>query len=138
MSKQKITVQTVIKADLDKVWRYWTQPDHIVNWAFATDEWEAPESENDLRIGGKFKTVMAAKDKSSSFDFAGEYTNVEEHGLIEYVMDDDRQVRIEFNQVPEGIKIVQTFDAESENSIEQQKQGWQAILENFKKYVEAN
>ncbi|QQS44338.1 SRPBCC family protein [Candidatus Roizmanbacteria bacterium] len=136
MDTQPITVQTIINAPMDKVWNYWTEPDHITRWAFASDDWEAPSAENDVRVGGKFKTVMAAKDKSTSFDFTGEYTEVEEHGRIEYDMDDGRHVSVIFETVPDGVKVTETFDPESENSRELQQQGWQAIMDNFKKHVE--
>lgn len=133
-----ITVTTIVTAPMTKVWEYWNTPEHIVNWAFASDDWEAPAAVNDLRVGGTFTTTMAAKDKSTSFDFSGRYTTVTEHGLIEYVMEDGRQVTVEFSQVPDGIQVTETFDPESENSTELQKNGWQAILDNFKKYVESN
>jgi uncharacterized protein YndB with AHSA1/START domain len=133
-----ITIQSTIEAPVEKVWEFWTRPEHIVNWAFASDDWEAPRAENDVRTGGKFKTVMAAKDKSSSFEFGGIYTDVKEHELIEYDMDDGRHVKIEFTEVPEGVKVVQSFDPENENSEEMQRSGWQAILDNFKKYTDSN
>jgi uncharacterized protein YndB with AHSA1/START domain len=133
-----ITIQSTIEAPIEKVWEFWTRPEHIVNWAFASDDWEAPRAENDVRTGGKFKTVMAAKDKSSSFEFGGIYTDVKEHELIEYDMDDGRHVKIEFTEVPEGVKVVQSFDPENENSEEMQRSGWQAILDNFKKYTDSN
>lgn len=132
-----ITVQTIVKASIDKIWKSWNEPEHIVKWAFASDDWEAPSTENDLKIGGKFKTTMAAKDKSASFDFAGEYTALEEHKLIEYDMTDGRHVKVEFIEIPEGVRIVETFDPESENTPEVQRSGWQAILDNFKKYTKA-
>lgn len=128
-----ITVQTIVNAPLSKVWEYWTKPEHITRWAFASDDWEAPHAENDVRVGGKFKTVMAAKDKSVSFDFAGVYTAVTEHELIQYDMADGRHVKIEFTETPEGVQIVESFDPEHENSEEMQRSGWQAILDNFKK-----
>jgi uncharacterized protein YndB with AHSA1/START domain len=133
-----ITIQSTIEGPIEKVWEFWTRPEHIVNWAFASDDWEAPRAENDVRTGGKFKTVMAAKDKSFSFDFGGIYTDVREHELIEYDMDDGRHVKIEFTEVPQGVKVVQSFDPESENSEEMQRSGWQAILDNFKKYADSN
>jgi uncharacterized protein YndB with AHSA1/START domain len=133
-----ITVQTTINAPVEKVWEYWTKPDHIVRWAFASDDWEAPAAENDVRVGGKFKTVMSAKDKSSIFDFTGIYTAVDQNKLIEYNMDDGRHVKVEFNESPEGVSIIESFDPERENTEELQRSGWQAILENFKKYVETN
>lgn len=138
MNKTPITVETIVNAPIEKVWDYWNQPEQITQWAFASDDWEAPHAENDIRTGGKFKTTMAAKDKSESFDFTGIYTAVNEHELIEYDMDDGRHVKVAFLQVPEGVKVTETFDPENENSEELQRSGWQAILDNFKKHVENN
>ena len=135
--KKPITVEATVNAPIEKVWEGWTKPEHIVKWAFASDDWEAPSAENDLRAGGKFKTVMAAKDKSASFDFAGTYTAVKEHELIEYDFG-DRHTKIEFKVIPEGVHVTETFDPEDENSEEMQRAGWQSILDNFKKYVETN
>jgi uncharacterized protein YndB with AHSA1/START domain len=137
MNKNPITIETVVNAPIEKVWEYWNKPEHIVHWAFASDDWEAPAAENDLRVGGTFKTTMAAKDKSTSFDFAGVYSAVKENELIEYDFG-DRHAKVEFTILPEGVKITQTFDPENENSEEKQRSGWQAILDNFKKYVEGN
>ena len=136
MNKNPITVSTTINAPVTKVWEYWNKPEHIMHWAFASGDWEAPAAENDLREGGKFKTVMAAKDKSTSFDFTGTYTVVKEHQVIEYDMNDGRHVKVEFSELPESVKVVETFDPENENTEEVQRSGWQAILDNFKKYVE--
>lgn len=130
-----ITVETTVKAPIEKVWKYWNEPEHITKWAFASDDWEAPAAENDLRVGGKFKTVMAAKDKSAEFDMAGVYTAVEEGTLIEYEFG-DRRAKIVFETVPEGVRVVESFDPEKENPEEMQRAGWQAILDNFKKHVE--
>lgn len=138
MNKNPITIQTIINAPISKVWECWNKPEHITQWAFASDDWEAPAAENDLRTGGKFKTVMAAKDKSTSFDFTGTYSSVKEHESIEYDMTDGRHVKVEFTEVPEGTKIVETFDPENENTEELQRRGWQAILNNFKNYTEKN
>ncbi len=142
-NKKNITVQATVNAPIAKVWEYWNEPKHITRWAFASDDWEALNAENDLRTGGVFKTRMQAKDLSAGsgqeregFDFGGVYTAVKEHELIEYDMSDDRHVKIEFLEVPEGVKVLQTFDLESENSEEMQRNGWQAILNNFKKYAE--
>lgn len=132
-----ITVQTIVKAPLSKVWECWTKPEHIVNWNFASDDWECPRSENDVRVGGKFSATMAAKDKSFSFDFAGTYTNVKENELIEYNLGDERHVKVEISESPEGVKIVESFDAEETHSEEMQRAGWQSILDNFKKYTES-
>lgn len=136
MSNKTITIETTVNAPIEKVWACWNEPEHITQWAFASDDWEAPSAENDLKVGGRFKTVMAAKDKSSSFDFNGVYTQVVPHELIEYDMEDGRHVKTEFSIVPEGVKIVETFEMENENSEEKQREGWQAILENFKKHTE--
>ena len=134
----KITVETTIQAPVEKVWKYWTQPEHIINWSFASDDWHTPAAENDLREGGKFSSTMAAKDGSMSFDFGGVYTKVDEHKVIEYTLDDGRTVAITFSAEGGVTKIVETFEAETENAVEFQQAGWQAILNNFKKYTEGN
>lgn len=134
----QITVSTTINAPLAKVWQYFTEPNHITQWAFADNTWEAPSAENDVRTGGKFKTVMAAKDKSASFDFTGTYTAVTNHQLIEYDMTNGRHVRVEFTETPNGINVTETFDPENENTLDMQREGWQAILDNFKKHVETH
>ncbi len=136
MNQNTITIKTIINAPIEKVWDYWSKPEHVTKWAFASNDWEAPYAENDLRTDGRFKTTMAAKDKSASFDFEGTYTNVKDHEHIEYVMSDGRTVKTVFTQTPTNEEIIQTFDPESENSLEMQRSGWQAILDNFKKYVE--
>lgn len=136
MDENKITVTTIVNAPMSKVWDSWTKPEHIMNWAFASDDWEAPEAENDLRVGGNFRTRMAARDKSAGFDFSGTYTAVTDHELIEYDMDDKRHARVEFRDLPEGVNVTVTFDPENENPIDMQRDGWQAISDNFKKYVE--
>lgn len=135
-NKNPITVKVTVKAPIEKVWEYWNSPEHITQWAFASDDWEAPTAENDLRQGGKFKTVMAAKDGSTSFDLIGTYTVVKEHELIEYNMDDGRHVKIEFTEHGDEVTLVETFDPEQENTEKLQRNGWQAILDNFKKHVE--
>ena len=135
----KITVETIVKAPIEKVWDYWNLPDHITKWAFASDDWEAPVADNDLKTGGKFKTRMQSKtDKTQGFDFGGTYTKVIEYEVIEYTMDDGRKVSTQFETTGDGqTKIAESFDPESENSEEMQRSGWQAILDNFKKYVQS-
>jgi len=133
-----ITVEATVNASVEKVWQYWNEPKHIMGWAFASPDWHAPKAENDLRVGGKFSTTMAAKDGSFSFDFGGTYTTVEKNKTIAYIMDDKRKVHITFSAVGNQTKIVETFDPESQNPLEMQQAGWQAILDNFKKYTEAN
>jgi uncharacterized protein YndB with AHSA1/START domain len=137
-----ITINTVINAPIEKVWECWTKPEHITKWAFASDDWEAPHAENDVRTGGAFKTRMQEKGTTNGFDFNGIYTNVEEFRTIEYDMEKgpqeekNRHVKAVFETTPEGVKVTQTFDPENENPEEMQRSGWQSILNNFKKYVE--
>jgi uncharacterized protein YndB with AHSA1/START domain len=133
-----ITVENTINAPVELVWKYWTEPQHITQWCQANDDWHAPYADNDLQKGGSFKTTMAAKDGSFQFDFGGVYDNVEPYKLIEYTMTDGRKVRISFTSKDNATQIIETFDAENTNSIELQQQGWQAILNNFKSYTEAN
>jgi uncharacterized protein YndB with AHSA1/START domain len=134
--KNIITVQTIVSAPMARIWECWDKPEHINGWAFADPSWGAEAKENDLKIGGKFRTTMFAKDNSASFDFTGTYDNVVENRLIEYTMSDGRHVRVEFEETPEGVRITEAFDPENENSEEVQRSGWQAILNNFKKYTE--
>mgnify|MGYP003473140191 FL=1 len=134
----KIKIEATVGAGIDKVWKYWSEPEHITKWAFAQDDWEAPYAENDLRAGGKFLTRMSAKDGSASFDMAGEYTEVVPNEKISYVFD-GREVATQFEKIDENTtKVVSEFDPENINSEEKQKEGWQGILDNFKKHVEAN
>ena len=136
--KTAITVEATIKASAEKVWKYWAEPQHITRWCNASDDWHAPHAENDLRVDGKFKTTMAAKDGSMSFDFEGVYTNIQEHKLIEYTIGDGRKVKITFSSQGDETKVVETFEPENINPLEMQRGGWQAILDNFKKYSETN
>jgi uncharacterized protein YndB with AHSA1/START domain len=137
-TKEKIiTVETTIKAPVEKVWNYWTKPEHITNWYFASDDWEAPEAENDLWVNGKFRTRMSSTDGSSGFDFEGVYTSIVKNERIEYKIPDGRKVKISFSDESGNTKIVESFDAENENPYELQRGGWQAILNNFKKYCES-
>ena len=138
VNKTAITVKTTVNAPVAKVWQYWSEPQHITNWAFASDDWHAPYAENDLREEGKFKTTMAAKDGSMSFDFEGIYTAVKDHELIAYTIADGRKVNITFTVNGNSTDIVETFEAEDTFPAEMQQSGWQAILDNFKKYVESN
>jgi len=133
-----ITIKATINASINKVWEFWTLPEHITKWSFASPDWHTPYAENDLKEGGKFKSTMAAKDGSMSFDFEGEYTLVKENQAIEYVMADGRKVEISFNETPDGVEIIESFDPETQNPEEMQRGGWQAILDNFKSYVENN
>ena len=136
--RTKITVESIVKAPIEKVWKYWNGPEHITKWAYATPEWHTPRAENDLRVGGSFTSRMEAKDGSMGFDFAGVYDDVKPNEYIKYTMADGRQVTIKFSAKGNETKVEETFDAESENPVEMQKGGWQAILDNFKNYVESN
>lgn len=137
-AQKTITVTATINAPLEKVWQFWNEPEHIKGWAFASDDWHAPYSDNDLRTGGTFKTTMAAKDGSFSFDFGGVYTEVQEHAVINYTMGDGRKVWVNFTGDGNTTEIEETFEPESQNSIEMQQGGWQAILNNFKSYAETH
>ena len=132
----EITVETTIYSSFDVVWNAWTEPQHICNWNFASDDWECPKAENDLRPGGKFSYRMAAKDGSMAFDFSGTYTAVEEFNLIEFTLDDDRRVSVSFFEENGSVLVKEVFEAEDQNDPEMQKAGWQAILDNFKSYAE--
>jgi len=134
----RITIEAIVDAPVQKVWEYWSKPEHITQWSFASDDWHTPKAENDLKEGGKFSSTMAAKDGSFSFEFGGVYTKVNEYKKIEYTIGDGRMVEISFTDMGNATRIVETFDAESTNPIEMQKGGWQAILDNFKKYTENN
>lgn len=134
----QITVEATVNAPVEIVWSLWTDPEHIVNWNAASDDWHTPKATNDLQVGGKFTSTMAAKDGSVSFDFEGVYSVVDEYKLIVYEIADGRKVSVTFIDEDEVTKIVETFEAESTNPVEMQRGGWQAILNNFKKYAEEN
>lgn len=137
--KPKITVEVVVDAPVDRIWKYWNEPKHIVEWYHASDDWHVPKAVNDLRAGGAFGIRMEAKDGSAGFDFTGRYTEVNENERITYDMPDGRKVFVDFTKESDGsgYRITEIFDPEDQNPLEMQKAGWQAILENFKKYVEA-
>jgi uncharacterized protein YndB with AHSA1/START domain len=137
ISKAAITIEATVKAPVEKVWEYWSEPKHITKWNQASPDWHTPNAENDLRKDGKFKSTMAAKDGSVSFDFEGVYTAVEKYKLIEYAMADGRTVKVIFSSNGPETKVIETFDPETENPIDMQRAGWQAILDSFKQYTEA-
>jgi uncharacterized protein YndB with AHSA1/START domain len=137
MSSTKISVETQVAAPIQEVWRAWNTPDDIKQWNAASDDWHTTKSAVDLRVGGGFSSRMEAKDGSVGFDFAGTYTRVLEHRLIESTFG-DRVLLVEFIPERKGVTVRETFDPESTHSVEQQRQGWQAILNNFKKYVESS
>jgi uncharacterized protein YndB with AHSA1/START domain len=137
MAKPKITVETTVAATIDKAWKYWTSPEHITKWNFASEDWHCPNAENEVKTGGRFKSTMASKDGKMSFDFEGIYDEVLDKKKIAYSLEDGRQVSVVFLDLNGMTKITETFDAEDVNSVELQKSGWQSILDNFKKHVES-
>jgi uncharacterized protein YndB with AHSA1/START domain len=135
METKKIIVETTVKAPVEKVWEYWTEPTHITKWNTASEEWHTPYAENDLKVGGKFLSRMEAIDGSFGFDFGGVYDDVRLNEGIGYTLEDGRKVTINFIRQGDETKVIETFDAENSNPIEMQEAGWQAILDNFKKYI---
>jgi uncharacterized protein YndB with AHSA1/START domain len=137
MNFEKIQIETIVNQNINKVWMFWTSPEHIVKWNAASDDWHTTKATNDLKVGGKFTSRMEAKDGSFGFDFEGEYQVVEIENKLAYTMEDGRQVEVVFKPLGHSVQIIETFDAETENSLEMQKTGWQAILNNFKQYAES-
>jgi uncharacterized protein YndB with AHSA1/START domain len=138
-AKTIITIQNTVNAPVSKVWAYWTLPEHITQWNNASDDWHTPWATNDLRVGGTFVSRMEAKDGSFGFDFGGTYADVKENEYIEYSINGDaRKVKVHFTAEGNTTKVVESFEAETENSEELQRGGWQAILDNFKKYTDSN
>ena len=134
---QQVTISAVVNAPVDKVWAAWTTPADIMNWNNASPDWHTPRAENDLRVGGTFTSRMEAKDGSFGFDFGGVYDEVETHKVIAYTLGDNRRVRVLFESNGQQTTVTETFDAENQNPVGMQRAGWQAILDNFKKYTEA-
>lgn len=132
-----ITVEAAINAPVSQVWQLWINPEHITQWNAASDDWHSPSAQNDLRVGGAFTYRMEARDGSFGFDFGGVYDDVQPYERIAYTMEDGRKAVIIFTQEGENTKVTETFDPETQNSLELQQQGWQAILDNFKRYAEA-
>lgn len=133
----KITVETVVNAKRKTVWDVWNDPSEIEQWSAAQDDWHTTRSSVDLREGGKFSSRMEAKDGSAGFDFEGVYTRVHPDEVLAYTMSDGREVEVELIEEPGGVRVRETFDAETENPAELQRAGWQAILDNFRRHVEA-
>lgn len=134
----KITIQSVISANRQKVWDYYTNPDRITKWNFAIDSWHCPTASNDMRVGGKYLARMEAKDGSFGFDFEAVYNEITNCEKFTYTMTDNRVVDAIFKELGDKTELTIVFDAESENPIDMQQQGWQSILDNFKKYTEQN
>ena len=132
----KIAIETVVRADLSSVWDAWSNPEDIKQWNAASADWHTTHSSVDLREGGQFLSRMEAKDGSAGFDFEGTYTRIVPHKIIEYRMSDGREVEVEFVERADGVFVKTVFDAETENPAEMQRAGWQAILDNFGRYVE--
>lgn len=137
MKTSLITISTDINADPLKVWSRYTQPEHIVNWNFASDDWHCPSAESDLRVGGRYSARMEAKDGSFGFDLSAVYDEIIDGEKIVYTLEDGRKVTTEFKVNGDMLTVSTTFEAENENSLEMQRDGWQAILDNFKKYAES-
>lgn len=131
-----ITVETIVHSPVESVWKFWTEPKHIMQWNNASDDWHTPYAENDLKAGGKFVSRMEAKDGSFGFDFGGVYDEVSMYETISYTMGDGRKVKISFIRQGNDTQIIESFDAEETNSMEMQQAGWQSILDNFKRYAE--
>jgi len=138
IKKTAITVEATVNAPVEKVWKLWTEPEHIKKWNNASDDWHSPSAVNDLKVGGQFSVRMEAKDGSFGFDFGGTYDNVIPNKLIAYTLGDGRKVKIDFSVDGNQTKVIEVFEAESQNPIEMQKNGWQSIMNNFKKYTESN
>lgn len=138
ITKIAVQVMATVNASIEKVWEFWTNPIHIVKWNHASDEWHAPHAENDLKVGGSFKYGMAAKDGTASFNFEGIYTQVRLHELIEYLLADGRTVSVNFTIKDKLTIVTEDFVPENMHPVDIQRSGWQAILDNFKKYVEEN
>lgn len=136
MMTTKITVSATIYAPVANVWGKWTNPQHIIHWNFASDDWCCPKVENDLSVGGRYCARMEAKDGSVGFDFETIYDEIVKNRLIAYTMSDGRKAVTQFESKGNTTDVSTVFDAETENSVELQQQGWQMILNNFKQYVE--
>ena len=137
MEKTSITIETMVSKPVNEVWKLWNEPEHIVQWNAASEDWHSPSASNDVVEGGSIKVRMEAKDGSFGFDFEGVYNVVVEYEYLEYTLGDGRKVKIAFTELGPNTHIEEEFDAESENSLEMQEAGWQAILDSFKKYAES-
>jgi uncharacterized protein YndB with AHSA1/START domain len=133
----QITIEATVNAPIEKVWDAYTDPKQIIRWNSPSDDWHSPRAENDLRPGGAFNYRMEAKDGSFGFDFGGTFDEVKPNELLAYTIGDGRKVENVFTKEGDATKVTVTFEAENQNSIEMQRGGWQAILDNFKKYAES-
>jgi uncharacterized protein YndB with AHSA1/START domain len=137
MTKEKITIETTVNAPVEKVWKTWNTPEDVKGWNAASDDWHTPSGQADLRPGGAFNYRMEAKDGSFGFDFGGVYDEVKPNEKLAYTIGDGRKVEVNFIPQGQATRIVQTFEAEGTNPVDMQRQGWQAIMDNHKKYTEA-
>jgi uncharacterized protein YndB with AHSA1/START domain len=135
--KTIITVEATVNAPVEKVWESWSGPEHIMKWNSASEDWHTTKAENDLRTGGAFSSRMEAKDGSFGFDFGGIYDEVRKHELITYTLGDERKVEIRFQDLGGKTLVTESFEAEGTNPVDMQRGGWQAIMDNFKKYTES-
>lgn len=135
-AKPQITVEALVQVSIERAWACWTEPQHIMEWNAASDDWHCPSATSDLRVGGEFHAQMAARDGSASFDFWGTFEEIIPQQKIVSVMGDGRKIVTTFMETPEGVKVTELFEAESENPLEMQRAGWQAILDRFKKHAE--
>lgn len=133
---EPITVQNTIEASIENVWALWTDPVHVKNWNFASNDWHCPRANSDFVVGGEFHYIMAAKDGSVEFDFCGTFTKIIDQSAIQIFLEDGREMNLQFIAEGQATKVIESFEPEEVNSLELQKQGWQAILDNFKAYVE--
>jgi uncharacterized protein YndB with AHSA1/START domain len=138
MNTKNITIDCVVKSSVQNVWNVYTEPRHIVNWNFASDDWHCPRVENDMKVGGKYLARMEAKDGSFGFDFQAVYDKVVLQQKLSYILEDGRKVTTLFEPLNDAVKVTTTFEAENQNPLDMQKAGWQSILNNFKKYTERN
>lgn len=137
-TKSLITVEALVNAPVEKVWKCWTDPAHITKWNFADPSWHCPSAVNDFRVGGKYSARMEAKDGSFGFDFESTYDKIENEKLLELTMGDGRYWKVTFESKGNSTLVTEIFEAESQNPVDMQKGGWQLILNNFKNYTEKN
>jgi len=137
MAIVNITIETLVHAPINLVWDTWNSPNHVVHWNHASDDWHSPKAENNFVVGGKFVYRMEAKDNSFGFDFSGTYEEIVDKKRVVTRLDDNRLVKTEFYGENDSVRIVETFEAEDQNSIELQREGWSAILNNYKLYTES-